>query len=134
MNLAKMSEMPAYTDGYFLLYDILDGDLEGDLPVRKIRPRKKGNEPVKVWFRELSVFDRTRATLQQADVEISRKIAVPLWRGYYSPMCVCVIHDYASGADVQYRVYNNAEVLSKQGYREAELTLMSLEMPYEVEE
>lgn len=131
MNLNKMSNMPAYNDGYFTLYDIVDAK-EGDMPVRVIFPRYSGGKPVKIWFRELAVFDRTRATLQQADVEVSRKIAVPLYRGYYSSMCVCLIHDYGRDEDVQYRIYNCAEVLSKQGYMEAELTLTSLEVPYEV--
>lgn len=131
MNRNKMSNMPAYADGYFTLYDIVDVK-DDDMPVRTITPRLSGGKPVKIWFRELAVFDRTRATLQQADVEVSRKIAVPLYRGYFSSMCVCLIHDFRTNADEQYKIYNCAEVLSKQGYMEAELTLMSLEVPYEV--
>ena len=131
MNRNRMSTMPSYTDGYLTLYEIVETQ-DGDMPVRKIASRQHGGKPVQIWFRELAVFDRTRATLQQADVEVSRKIAVPLYRGYFSSMCVCMIHDFMTNTDVQYRVYNCAEVLSKQGYLEAELTLMSLELPYEV--
>ena len=130
MNLTKTPVMPEYTDGYFLLYDIVD-EADGDLPVHKIRPRMAGAQPVKVWFRELALFDRTRATLQQSDVEVTMKVAVPRWTGY-STRCVCLIHDYQSGEDVQHRVYNNAAVLSKQGYPESELTLVNVEVPYEV--
>lgn len=131
MNKNRMSTMPSYTDGYLTLYEIVDAH-DGDMPVRKITPRLSGGSPVKIWFRELAVFDRTRATLQQSDVEVSRKIAVPLYRGYFSSMCVCLIHDFMANTDAQYKIYNCAEVLSKQGYMEAELTLTSLEVPYEV--
>ena len=130
MNRTKTPVMPEYTDGYFLLFDIVD-EADGDLPVHKIRPRMAGGKQVKVWYRELALFDRTRATLQQADVEVTLKVAVPRWAGY-STHCVCLIHDYQSGSDVQHRVYNNAAVLSKQGYPESELTLVNVEVPYEV--
>lgn len=124
MNLTKQAEMPAYTDGYFLLYDIVD-KAEDDQPVHQIAPRLIGGVPVKVWFRELAVYDRTRATLEQSDVAVSLKLAIPKWKGISSG-CVCVIQG------VQHRIYNCAEVVSRQGYPETELTLTSVEIPYEV--
>ena len=130
MNLTKAAEMPAYTDGYLCLYDVVD-EACGDQPVRKISPRKISGTPVKVWFRELAVYDRVRATLQQSDVEVTKKVAIPRWKGI-SSACVCIIRDHQSGQDVQHRIYNCAEVISRQGYPETELTLISVEVPYEV--
>lgn len=130
MNLTKTPVMPEYTDGYFLLYDIVD-EPDGDLPLHKIVQRQTSAGPAKVWYRELALYDRTRATLQQSDVEVTMKIAVPRWSGY-NTQCVCLIHDYQTGKDVQHRIYNNASVLSKQGYPESELTLTTVEVPYEV--
>ena len=116
MRLDKTTPLPAFTDGCFDLYDIVDEDGE-----RKIRRRGIGP----VWFRELAVYDRTRVTFEQADMEVTMKISIPQWNGISSD-CVCVI------GGRQHKVYNKADVITKQGYRESELTLVSPAMDYEV--
>lgn len=115
MRLDRVAALPAYIDGCFTLYDIVD---DGE---RKIRPR-----PIApVWFRELAVYDRTRVTFEQADLEVTRRISIPQWDGI-SSNCVCVIDG------VQHKVFNKADVITKQGCRESELTLVSPAMDYEV--
>ena len=116
MRLDKMAALPEYTSGCFDLYDIVDADGE-----RKIRRRRIGQ----VWFRETAVYDRTRVTFEQADIEVTRKIRIPKWEGI-SAACVCMIDG------TQHKVFNKADVLSKQGYPETELTLISPPMDYEV--
>ena len=116
MRLDKMAALPEYTSGCFELYDIVDEDNE-----RKIRRRRIG----RIWFREAAIYDRTRVTFEQADMEISRKICIPKWDGISSD-CVCVIDGQ------QHKVFNKADVLSRQGYPETELTLISPPMDYEV--
>lgn len=120
MNRSKQAVMPAYTDGCFALYDIVD-EKEGDQE-RVIRERPGYDE---IWYRELAVYDRTRITFEQADMEISMKVCIPKWDGI-SSSCVCIIDD------VQYKVYNKANVVSRQGYPETELTLIRPSMDYEV--
>ena len=119
MNRGKQAVMPAYTDGCFALYDITDGTHGYD---HGIRARAGYGE---VWYRELAVYDRTRLTFEQADMEISMKICIPKWNGINSS-CVCVI------GGTQYKVYNRADVISRQGYPETELTLIRPPMDYEV--
>ena len=114
--------MPEYTDGCFTLYDIVDEEDEYGQQ-RKIRAR--GLAPI--WFREKSVFDRTRVTFEQADMEVTRKIRIPKWNGI-SSMCVCMI-----GTE-QHKVFNKTDVISKQGFPETELTLITPAMNYEVAE
>ena len=123
MDRTKKTTMPAYLDGYFTLYDIVDEADEDapDFPVKKIRARGIGP----VWYRELAVFDRTRLTFQQQDIAVTMKICIPRWDGINS-QCVCVIDGR------QHKVYNRADVLSKLGYPETELTLISPEASYEV--
>ena len=74
-------------------------------------------------FRDIGIYDRTRVTFEQADMEVTMKIRIPKWDGINSN-CVCMI----SGN--QHKVFNKADVLSKQGYPETELTLISPPMDY----
>ena len=114
MRLDKLATLPEYTDGCFELYDITDRDGE-----RVIVRRPIGS----VWFRDIGVYDRTRVTFEQADMEVTMKIRIPKWDGINSN-CVCVINGN------QHKVFNKADVLSKQGYPETELTLISPPMDY----
>ena len=116
MRLNKMATLPEYTDGCFDLYDIVDVNSE-----RKIRERGIGP----IWFRETAVYDRTRVTFEQADMEVTMKIRIPRWDGINSN-CVCMIQGQ------QHKVFNKANVLSNQGYMETELTLINPPMDYEV--
>lgn len=115
MRLNHLAAMPEYTSGCFYLYDILDQDGE-----RKIRSRGLSA----IWYREIAIFDRTRVTFEQADMEVTLKIRIPKWDGINSN-CVCMI----GGA--QHKVFNKADVLSAQGYPETELTLINPAMDYE---
>ena len=56
-------------------------------------------------------------------MEVTMKIRIPKWDGINSN-CVCVINGN------QHKVFNKADVLSKQGYPETELTLISPPMDY----
>lgn len=125
MNFSKQQIAPAYVDGGFLLYDIVDvsDDNAPDFPIKMIQKRPMG----KVGFRELAVYDRTRLTFEQADTEITKKIVIPKWDGIDSN-CVCLIDG------VQHKVFNCAQVVSKQGYLETELTLVKPAVKYEVVE
>ena len=123
MNFGKAQIMPAYNDGCFALYDIVDvPDPDApDFPVKKIKAREIGP----VGYRELAIYDRTRLTFEQADTELTKKIAIPRWDGIDSN-CVCVING------IQHKVFNAAHVISKQGYIETELTLVKPVVTYEV--
>ena len=105
-----MKAMPEYTDGVFKLYQI-EEDNSGDFPVENLR-----GTGMKIWYRELSVYDTTRAKLSADSVEITMKISIPRYKGINSKS-VCVIDG------VQHEVYNVAHVISKDGFPETELTL-----------
>lgn len=125
MNLGKEQIMPTYNDGCFTLYDIVSVPDENapDFPERKIQARNIGP----IGYRELAIYDRTRLTFEQADTELTKKVAIPQWDGITSD-CVCIING------VQHKVFNAAHVISIQGYPETELTLVSPEVQYEVVE
>lgn len=113
---------PQYTDGYIEVYDIID-KAQGDFPERAIKKRRIE----KVWFRQMSLYDRTRITFEQSDMEVTRKIRLPQWWEGISSNCVVKVN----GGSGQEKVYNAAFVTSKAGIRETELTLINPEMPYE---
>lgn len=125
MNLGKAQIMPTYNDGCFALYDIVSAPNESapDFPEKKIQARNIGP----IGYRELAIYDQTRLTFEQADTELTKKIAIPQWDGITSD-CVCLING------VQHKVFNAAHVISIQGYPETELTLVSPEVQYEVVE
>lgn len=115
MRLNRLATMPEYTSGCFTLYDITDQN-----GMRVIKPR--GIAPI--WFRDIGVYDRTRITFEQADMQVTLKIRIPKWDGINSN-CVCMI------GTQQHKVYNKADVLSAQGFPETELTLINPPMDYE---
>lgn len=118
MRLDRQAALPEYTDGCFTLYDITDVDGERKITARDIDA---------IWFRDIGVYDRTRVTFEQVDKTVTLKIRIPIWDGIDSN-CVCVI-----GGE-QHKVYNKTNVLSRQGYPETELTLITPPMTYEVAE
>ena len=65
--------------------------------------------------------------LQQAGKEITHKLAIPRWDGITTANVVTI-----GGA--QYKVYNVAQVETRDGYPETEITLITPEMIYEVAE
>lgn len=123
--MLKTQAMPEYVDGCFDLFDIVDrtDDENPSFPVRKILSR--GIPPI--WYREISIYDHSRATLNQVDVEPTMKVRIPRWDGI-SSNCVCVVNGR------EHKVYNKTDVVSKQGFPETELTLIAPEMQYEVTE
>lgn len=123
MNFGKTQIAPTYNDGCFDLYDIVSKTDESspDFPIEAIR--KRDISPI--GYREQAIYDRTRITFEQADTELTKKIAIPRWDGIDSN-CVCLIDG------IQHKVFNCAQVISKQGFPETELTLISPEAQYEV--
>lgn len=123
MRFGDNTPLPTYIDGCFRIFDIVDRRDENnpDFPIKCIKERDIGP----VWFRQMSIFDRTRITFEQADIQLTMKIRIPRWDGI-SPMCVCLIDDK------QLKVYNTTPVISKQGYPETEITLVNPPTEYEV--
>lgn len=102
--------MPEYTDGVLDLYQI-EEDSDADYPLERLR-----NMNMRIWYRELSVFDTTKAKLSTDGVEATMKICIPRYKKINSKS-VCMIDG------VQHEVYNAAHVISKDGFPETELTL-----------
>ena len=119
----KLQHPPAYVDGVMTVYDLVDvADPDNpDSPLRMIQARDIGPVP----FRDKAVYDRTRLIFEQADVEITHKLAIRRWSDI-STKCVCIIDGE------QYKVYNVAQVETTDGYLETEVTLVTPEVQYEV--
>lgn len=113
-------ELPEYTDGVVEFYEIKTDNVE-DYPEEKI---KKIDLPP-VWYRELSIFDTTRAKLSSLSVEVTMKISIPQYRRINSGY-ICMI----DGA--QHEIYNAAHVTTKGGFKETELTLKTPTIDREV--
>lgn len=105
-----MKTMPEYTDGVLDLYQI-EEDTSEDYPLEHLK-----NTGMRIWYRELSVYDTTRAKLSADSIEVTMKISIPRYKGINSKS-VCVIDG------VQHEVYNAAHVTSKDGFPETEVTL-----------
>ena len=73
-----MKAMPEYTDGVLDLYQI-EEDTSGDYPLEHLR-----NSGMRIWYRELSVYDTTRAKLSADSVEVTMKISIPRYKGINS--------------------------------------------------
>ena len=105
-----MKAMPEYVDGVLQLYQIKE-DKSTDFPLEYLK-----DEDMRIWYRELSVYDTTRAKLSTDDIEITMKVAIPRYKSINSKS-VCVIDGR------QHEVYNVAHTTTKDGFRETELTL-----------
>lgn len=106
-----MMKIPEYTSGAFKLYRIKQTKV-GDYSTEILE-----NTGYEIWYREISVFDKTRYQLEQGGREVTMKICIPQFKEI-DTRCVCVIDD------VQHLVYNATHVLDKNGNRETELTLI----------
>ena len=71
---------------------------------------------MRFWYRELAVYDTTRAKLSADSIEVTLKLAIPQYKQINSK-CVCII-----GGE-QHEIYNVAHITTKDGFRESELTL-----------
>ena len=114
-----MSNIPEYTDGVLKVYRITTDESE-DHPEEKLSDQK-----MKLWYREISVFDKTRYELNKADLEVTMKLRIQKYDGIDS-YCICLINGK------QHKVYNATHVIDKNGYRETELTLVVPQKEYEV--
>lgn len=117
-----MERMPEYTDGVVELYPISE-DTEEDQPEEYI----KKSDKMTVWYRELSVFDRTKNELNQGGIEVTMKLRIPQYKKVNSKYIAIVGNE-------QHKVYNAAHVTSKEGFPETELTLMTPRYKLEVRE
>lgn len=116
-----MIQIPEYTSGCFKLYRITQ-DTTNDYPVEKLE-----DTGYEIWYREISVFDKTRYQLEQGGKEVTMKIRIPQCKLIDSE-CVCVIDE------VQHLVYNATHVTDKNSNRETELTLIRPERELEINE
>lgn len=111
--------MPEYTDGILELFEIVEDNTE-DYPMEKIK-----RTGLKIWYRELSVYDTTRAKLSADSVEVTMKVSIPQYKKINSK-CICEIDG------IQHEIYNVAHVTTKDGFRESELTLKTPARDWEV--
>lgn len=73
-----------------------------------------------ICYREVSVYDRLRNDLYASGKEVTLKVRIPAYRKIDS-------NYYVSIDDVIHHVYNAAHVISKDGFPETELTLITPE-------
>lgn len=106
-----MIRVPEYTDGCFEMM-LIKSEEDGDFPIKKLE-----STGMMIWFREISVFDKTKYEFEQGGKEITMKIRVPRFKGIDS-QCACRI-----GKEI-HLVYNAAHVIDKDGFKETELTLI----------
>lgn len=106
-----MIQPPTYEDGFFDLFRIKTDETK-DYPEEHLV-----NQNIKIWYREMSVFDRIRYEFSQSDIEITAKIRIPMYKSIDSK-CVCLIEGR------QHSVYNATHVKDKNGFPETELTLI----------
>lgn len=117
----KKVELPEYTDGKFDLYEIVTDERE-DFATEKIKSKN-----MKIWYKEISVFDQTRCALEQGAVQVTKKIRIPQFDKITSK-CILII----SGE--QHQVYNATHITNNNGFKETEITLKTPEKTYEVTE
>ena len=66
--------MPEYTDGVLELYEITNDESE-DYPEERLKYTR-----LRIWYRELAVYDTTRAKLSADSVEVTYKLAIPQYK------------------------------------------------------
>lgn len=69
-------QMPEYTSGAMQLYYIRQ-DESKDYPEEHLENSNVGD----IWYRELSVFDRTKYEFDQGGKEVTMKIRIPVYKG-----------------------------------------------------
>lgn len=114
-----MTQPPEYADGVLNLYKI-NQDTSTDYPIDVLV-----DEKIKIWYREISIYDRVRYEFDQGGKEITMKIRIPRYKEIDSKS-VCVIDGR------QHRVYNAAHIVDKNGFLETELTLIAPEKEFEI--
>ena len=104
-------KIPEYTSGCFRLHRIEQIKVD-DYPKEVL-----ADTGFDIWYREISVFDKTRYQLEQGGKEVTMKIRIPQFKEIDSK-CICEIEG------TRHLVYNAAHVVDKNGNRETELTLI----------
>lgn len=106
-----MKNVPEYTDGYFNLFYVQE-DQESDFPEKYLK-----DAGMKIWFRELSVYDRIRFALNEQGKEVTMKIAIPQFKEIDSN---CVVQIAGKFHDIE----TAAHIRNRDGFQETELTLI----------
>lgn len=109
--MIQMKRMPEYTDGVLSVCEIAEESV-GDYPKKVLK-----ETDMKIWYREISLFDRTRYELEQAGKEVTMKVRIPRYKGIDSNHA-CMIDEKI------HQIYNAAHVEDKNGFPETELTLI----------
>lgn len=102
-------EIPVYNDGFFKLYNVTDDS--GVYPKEKLEYAE-----MEIWFRELNIYDSRKVQFKANSLKISKKIAIPQYRGISSLNVVKI-------DDIYYKVFNVTHIKSKDGFLESEITL-----------
>lgn len=100
---------PVYVDGKLRLFKISD---DGNLYAQD----KLIDTKIELWFEELSVSDKLRIVMNEADLDITSKIRIPQDRNI-DARCVVKINDEF------HHVYNAYHFRNKAGYLQTDLTL-----------
>ena len=113
-----MFSIPEYTDGYIEICE--EQNSVGDFQITGLK--KAG---VKIWYRELAVYDRTKHELESDGMIVTAKIRIPMYKQIKSNM-YCV---FEGGVN---QIYNVIHTTNKEGIRESELTLQIPKIKMEV--
>lgn len=113
--------VPTYNDGIAEFYELKKDNSQGDFHQDILKDMK-----LKVWFRELSIFDRTRLDFERSNIEVQMKIRIPEYRAITNKHFVIIQNQ-------QFKIFNVAHLVdSRLGIKETELTLITPEKEYEV--
>ena len=114
--------VPVYLDGCIIPATVKEvrSDDAPDFPERVIIPGK-----MKIWYRAMAIYDRTRLSFCQQDKELTMKIRIPYWDGIHAGDVVMVDGDQQS-------VFNASVAWTQDGVMETELTLISPAAKYKV--
>ncbi len=105
-----MTNPPVYNDGVFSLYKIYDKD--GLYPVEDIKDME-----FEIWFKELSISDKTKNELHQNGIEVTTKIRIPQYKKIDSRCVLKIENEF-------HRVYNVFHFRNKDGFLETDITLV----------
>lgn len=105
---------PRYNDGLLKLFQCRN-KTDTDYPEEYLH-----DCAMQIAFREEAVFDRLRNDLQQSGKQVTMKVLIPRYKKIDSTY-------YAEIDSVMHRIYNAAHVVSKDGFPETELTLITPE-------
>jgi SPP1 family predicted phage head-tail adaptor len=109
-----MNKFPNYNDGVLHLFKI-ETDEVNDFPTETLIDLE-----MRIWFTELSIFDRTRYELGQGGIKLTKKIRIPMYKKITTKHIVKI-------DDVYHSIFNVANLTNTNGFKETELTLIEYE-------